>query len=88
MMFTHYCMSPVFLLLLQHLDSLYMIMHVYNLHSYSFNRDPVFFKNSHFLVDRLHWGDLTGIKHSLLPLIGHPDGLNKLMIIIVVFIPP
>lgn len=64
MMFTHYRMSPVFLLLLQHLDSLYMIMHVYNLHSYSLNRDPVFFKNSQFLVDRLHWRDHTGCSEA------------------------
>lgn len=59
-----------------------------NLHSYSLNRDPVFFKNSQFLVDRLHWRDHTGIKHSLFSLIGHPDGLNKLMIIIIVCIFP
>ena len=31
-----------------------------NLHSYCLNRDPVFFKNSQFLVDRLHWRDHTG----------------------------
>ncbi|CAH3150762.1 unnamed protein product [Pocillopora meandrina] len=30
-----------------------------NLHSYCLNRDPVFFKNSQFLVDRLHWRDHT-----------------------------
>lgn len=31
-----------------------------NLHSYALNRDPVFFKNTQFLVDRLHWRDHTG----------------------------
>ena len=51
-----------------------------NLHSYSLNRDPVFFKNSQFLVDWLHWHDHTGAKHSLYCLSGHHDGLNKVMI--------
>ena len=31
-----------------------------NLHSYCLNQDPVFFKNSQFLVDQLHWQDHTG----------------------------
>lgn len=26
-----------------------------NLHSYCMNRDPIFFKKTRFLVDRLHW---------------------------------
>ena len=31
-----------------------------NLHTYCLNRDPVFFKHSRFLIDRLHWRDHTG----------------------------
>lgn len=32
-----------------------------NLHSYCLNRDPAFFKNTQFLVDRLRWADHTGL---------------------------
>ncbi|XP_028394477.1 uncharacterized protein LOC114518672 [Dendronephthya gigantea] len=31
-----------------------------NLHSYCLNGDPTFFKDTQFLVDRLHWADHTG----------------------------
>ena len=31
-----------------------------NFHDYALNRDPFHFKNSSFLVDRLHWRDHTG----------------------------
>jgi hypothetical protein len=31
-----------------------------NLHTYSLNRDPIYFKHTRFLVDRLHWRDHTG----------------------------
>ena len=39
-----------------------LIVHdnAFNLHSYCLNRDLVFFKNSQFLVDRLHWQDHAG----------------------------
>ncbi|KAJ8334576.1 hypothetical protein SKAU_G00402150 [Synaphobranchus kaupii] len=30
------------------------------LHAYCLNRDPVFFKNTWFLIDRLHWKNHTG----------------------------
>lgn len=30
-----------------------------NLHNYALNRDPVFFKDTHFLVDRFHWDNHT-----------------------------
>ncbi|XP_077992815.1 uncharacterized protein LOC144446848 [Glandiceps talaboti] len=30
------------------------------LHQYCLNREPVFFKNTMFLVDRLHWCNHTG----------------------------
>ncbi|XP_022803132.1 uncharacterized protein LOC111340536 [Stylophora pistillata] len=35
-----------------------------NLHSHCLNRDPVFFKNSQFLLDRLHWRDPTGCSEA------------------------
>lgn len=31
-----------------------------NLHSYCLNRDPVFFKETKFVVDRFHWKNHTG----------------------------
>jgi hypothetical protein len=33
-----------------------------NLHSYCLNRDPLFFKETKFLVDRFHWKNHRGIK--------------------------
>lgn len=32
------------------------------LHKYCLNRDPTFFKNTVFLIDRLHWDNHTGIE--------------------------
>lgn len=32
-----------------------------NLHNYCLNREPTHFKESWFLVDRLHWANHTGI---------------------------
>ena len=32
-----------------------------NLHSYCLNREPKFFQNSQFLVDRFHWPNHTGM---------------------------
>ena len=31
-----------------------------NLHTYCLNRHPTYFRNTRFLVDRLHWRDHTG----------------------------
>ena len=31
-----------------------------NLHNYALNRDPVFFKDSTFVVDRFHWPNHRG----------------------------
>ena len=31
-----------------------------NLHNYCLNREPDFFRNSQFLVDRFHWRNHTG----------------------------
>ena len=33
-----------------------------SLHAYCLNRDPIFFKDTRFLVDRFHWGNHTGKK--------------------------
>ena len=32
-----------------------------NLHNYCLNRDPLFFMDTWFLVDRLHWSNHTGM---------------------------
>ena len=31
-----------------------------NLHAYALNREPAFFKNTWFLVDRFHWKNHSG----------------------------
>ena len=34
-----------------------------NLHNYSLNREPNFFKRTWFLVDRFHWPNHCGMLH-------------------------
>lgn len=45
-----------------------------SLHNYALNRDPIFFKDTEFYIDRLHWANHTG---NVMCCSTHSIGFNR-----------